>query len=238
MWTDHLDGERAFMALGYAGNDGWTDMSEYLVHLTGRAHPVGLPAAPMEGILRTSRLEARTPVGAVRRHPTLGPTQHRVSLSEIPLDHLRRLGERRGTFGVGFTKTTISQLGGAPVWYLERGSKLQQMLFDRVRDLAYLSAPDPDDWLWQLTPYIDYPGEYPDAPFGPTTYRFEWEREWRVPSFPFGPDAVEFLVAPSDHHVALGGTWSSTFSGTEVPPILDLAWSLDELQVWAEASGL
>lgn len=226
------------MALGYAGNAGWTDMSEYLVHLTGRAHPVGRPAEPMEAILRTSRLEARMPVGAVRRHPTLGPTQHRVSLSEIPLDHLQRLGERRGTFGIGFTKNWISRQGGAPVWYLERGTRLQQLLFDRIRDLAYHAAPDPDDWLWQLTPYIDYPGEYPDAPFGPTTYRFEWEREWRIPSFSFEPGTVKFLVAPHAHHRTLSATWTSTFTGSDAPPILDLAWSLDGLQLWAEAEGL
>jgi hypothetical protein len=51
---------------------------------------------------------------------------------------------------------------------------------------------------WRLTPFVDFPGAY-----GATAYRFEWEREWRVPAgLAFGPDDVAFLFIPEGLHAA------------------------------------
>jgi hypothetical protein len=48
------------------------------------------------------------------------------------------------------------------------------------------------DAIWKQTPFVDFPGTY-----GSAQYRFEWEREWRVPhGVTFQPDDVAFLFIP------------------------------------------
>jgi hypothetical protein len=48
------------------------------------------------------------------------------------------------------------------------------------------------DDIWKLTPFVDFPGTY-----GSAQYRFEWEREWRVPhGLTLQPDDVAFLFVP------------------------------------------
>ena len=135
------------------------------------------------------------PLGAARKIGALGRSQHVVCFSEIPLDMLDRLVERRSLYGIGFRKDVIVEKGGAPLWYLDKegvqAGAVQRIIEDKVR-----SGVDPDDPFWKLTPFIDHPGVYKGRP-----YRFEWEREWRVAGeVPFEPDDVAFLFIPEDLH--------------------------------------
>ena len=51
-----------------------------------------------------------------------------------------------------------------------------------------------------MTPFIDKVGEFPDG----TVYRFEWEREWRVPRrLDLGVVHPAFLFAPAAEHTQL-----------------------------------
>ena len=55
---------------------------------------------------------------------------------------------------------------------------------------------DLSDPFWQLSPFIDNPGNYQTG-----ERRFEWEREWRVVwQFEFEPDEVSFLFLPEADH--------------------------------------
>jgi hypothetical protein len=55
---------------------------------------------------------------------------------------------------------------------------------------------DTENSFWRLTPFIDVMGSY-----GAGEYRFEWEREWRVPGgLRFPPDQVAFLFIPDSLH--------------------------------------
>jgi hypothetical protein len=42
----------------------------------------------------------------------------RVCFTEVPLDKLSVIQEKFGSFGIGFSRETILQWGGCPVWYL------------------------------------------------------------------------------------------------------------------------
>jgi hypothetical protein len=66
---------------------------------------------------RTLKTGAK-PLGAARRVPGIEDSQLVVCFSEIPLDMLDRLVERRSLYGLGFSKATIVGKGGAPLWYL------------------------------------------------------------------------------------------------------------------------
>ena len=118
------------MALGYGGHADWTDMSEYLVHLTGSADALA-------SIIHDRTLEARSAFGAVRNHERVAPTQQVVCFSEIPLDHLGRLAIKHGRYGLAFYKPELRAAGAVPVWYLERGTPIQRRMFELVREAAY-----------------------------------------------------------------------------------------------------
>ena len=69
---------------------------------------------------------------------------------------------------------------------------------------------DPTDAVWAITPFVDYPGEY-----GGSQYRFEWEREWRVPGgLAFSPDDVAFLFIPEDLHAKARSFFDDEFRET------------------------
>lgn len=202
--------------LGYGGNEDWRDMSEYVVHLT---HLI-----PMRKIISQGALEARNPMGTVRGLPELGDSQRAVCLSEIPLDRLDRLVERHGQYGVGFRKTFIRREGGAPVWYLWRGTWVADA-FQRLVNDAMRGRVDPEDGLWQVTPFVENPGS---GPWG--RYEFDWEREWRVVGdLVFEPDDVAFLIIPEGKYskVADEVEW---FFGDYSPAVIDLTWELPKLQ--------
>jgi len=170
-------------------------MSEYVVHFT-RDIDDRSASATLYLILNAGRLEpGRRPFGAARNLDALVDSQRVVYFSEIPLDRLDRLvARRRSRYGVGFNQDWITQAGGARVWYVDRDSAahtaFQELFRQRFRPW------DANDPFWALTPFVDFPGEY-----GDTSYRFEWEREWRVPgSVGFSPENVAFLFGPEEAH--------------------------------------
>lgn len=114
------------------------------------------------------------PLGAARKLSELGDSQRVVCFSEIPLDMLDRLVERRSRYGIAFRKDVLVAKGGTPLWYVDSDSPqaaaVREIIQDRIAD-----GIDPADPFWKLTPFIDHPGIYNGRP-----YRFEWEREWRV----------------------------------------------------------
>lgn len=74
------------------------------------------------------------------------------------------------------------------------------------------------------------PGTYGDA-----VYRFEWEREWRVPGgFQFEVSEVQFLYLPEADHVEARSFFQQVLeenSGTAyLCPYIDPGWDVDRLR--------
>lgn len=206
--------------LGYFGNSDWRDMSEYVVHLTD--------IEGFKSILRNLCIEARACLGTARNLGDVASQQEALSLSEIPLDRLSRLGERHGGFGFGFTKDLVREKGGAPVWYLRRDSAVQLRFQELVRQ-AMLGGIDPSDPIWALTPFVENPGSGDGW-----RYEFDWEREWRVPKeLKFEYSDVQFLVvdgpAGSKNQRTLGQYWAQQ-TPESVPSMFALDWSMKQLQ--------
>lgn len=183
------------MELGYRGNPTWRDMSEYVVHFT-RDTPEQSAYDTMMSILDQRRLVPGGRFGAARRREGLTAPQEAVCFSEIPLDRLDRIVGRRGSkYGIGFAQDVLVAAGGGRIWYIDKGGQLAAAVRE-VIDTASGPPLDTSHPVWRLTPFIDFPGDY-----GDTRYRFEWEREWRVPGeLHFTPDQVAFLFIPAELH--------------------------------------
>ena len=207
------------MSLGYRGNDSWRDMSEYLVHLT-------LDCENWKSILRSQRLTAGGPFGALSTHKDHPESQMSCCLSEIPMDYLPRLAERHGRYGVVFRKSFIESSGGQRVWYLEKESEVADALFSMVKK-QHFPRVDENDPLLRLTPFIDYLNE---------RRSFEWEREWRVVGeLDFQPSDVRFLFLPDGEHIDARNYLDSEYEELSGPdlshaPMIDLRWSDEKIQ--------
>lgn len=225
------------MGLGYRGKPAWRDMSEYVVHFCRTREA-------LTAILASGEIEGRNPFGWARgfeqerdaareRRESLDryPTQKSVCLSEVPLDLLDRLIGRRGPWGLGFTKQSIVDDGGAPVWYVEMDTPLASALAGLQRSLA--TSGQRPDW-YRITPFIDKVGEFPDG----SIYRFEWEREWRIPRrLDLDHEgSPAFLFAPSAQHDCLSTDLAGTPYGTTA--LLDPTWDESTLQAALAAHGL
>lgn len=218
----------AILATGYRGNPDWRDMSEYAVHFT-KASPTLSAYDVMMKILWEGRIQATGPLGAARHLAELGDSQKSACFSEIPLDLLARLIARRSLYGVGFRQDVLVNHGGARVWYLDRDGPAAAAFQEVVRS-AMTGGIDPAESVWRITPFIDNPGDY-----GGTQYRFEWEREWRVPGgLAFGPHDAAFLFLPEEWH----GTARSFFEGhlaentgpAYLCPYVDPRWDMERIQ--------
>ncbi len=228
------------MALGYRGNSAWRDMSEYVVHFCRTR-------AALIAILTSGAIEGRTAFGwarefekerdaAQQRSEKLRdyPTQKSVCLSEVPLDLLDRLVTRRGPWGLGFTKQSVIDDDGAPVWYVEKDTELASALTGLQQSLTTPSQHR--DWH-RITRFIDKVGEFPDG----TVYRFEWEREWRVPRRLDLVGNPAFLFAPTAEHAKLVA--DLTVQGVArtpdgIAPLLDPTWTESKLQAALTSHGL
>ena len=159
----------------------WRDMSDWVVHFTRSKQ--NLQSILVERIIRPSG-----PYGNGRNVIELREKHLAACFSEIPLDLLQRLYGRRGRWGIGFHKRVIEASGGARVWYLEKGTGPEPGVFSMHGDL--LRACDFDHHSWSLTPFIDVMSD-------DFNYRFDWEREWRVPGgLRFDSPDVAFLLMP------------------------------------------
>jgi len=213
---------------GYRGNPDWRDMSEYAVHFT---KPSGATDAynVMLKILWEGRITATGPLGAARNLSELVESQKSACFSEIPLDMLARLIERRSLYGIGFRQDVLAARGGARVWYLDKDTPAATSFQEVVRE-AMVGGIEPDDAIWKITPFVDNPGDY-----GGTQYRFEWEREWRVPGgLSFGPVDVAFLFIPGELHAAARGFFEEALRENTGPaylcPYVDPRWEMTQIQ--------
>ena len=215
-------------ALGYRGNRTWRDMSDYVVHFT-RDTDQGSAYDNMLSILSQGVLRASNRFGAARKFDALADSQRSVCFSEIPLDLLDRLVERRDSqYGIGFHQEALISAGGGRVWYVAKGSQAQRSV-ERIIGSA-LHPFDREHPIWRLAPFIDFPGTYGDV-----TYHFEWEREWRVPAnLEFAPEEVSFLFIPQEMHSAARWFFEEAEREQTGPsydcPILDPLWDDDLIQ--------
>jgi hypothetical protein len=241
--------------MGYRGHDGWKDMSDFVVHFTkppaadmGASTGLGASGGGLHTWLAEQRTQDRSgyypwieilgegrlrvgekPLGAARSHPALAELHRVVCFSEIPLDMLDRLVERRSLYGVGFRKDVLVAKGGAPLWYLDKDGVQAQIVQRQVRDRS-AAGVDPEDPLWRLTPFIDNPGNYASG-----LYRFEWEREWRVVGdVRFAPGEVAFLFLPEEEHARARQFFLDAQVGHIGPdylcPYIDPRWEIRQIQ--------
>lgn len=218
------------MVTGYRGHDDWRDMSEYVVHFVkGDVNQDGY--WPMMGILSTGEIWATGPFGiaATLEVQGLADTQKSACFAEIPLDQLDRLTDRRRTkYGIAFAQQKVLASGGGRVWYVDQFSAPYESLRSIIVAASDVdgSARDPAAALWELTRYVDVPR---------ARYRFEWEREWRVPGgLAFDPNDVAFLFIPEEHHDAARQFFEEALANNTGPayfcPYLDPAWDDARIQ--------
>ena len=212
------------MILGYRGNPDWRDMSEFVVHFT-KASDDGSALDNLCSILADGKIRPSGPFGWARRLMMLGDTQKAACFSEIPLDLLDRLIGRRSLYGIGFHQSVLLDRGGGRVWYVDRNSEvgvaLNNWLMGKVGQWG--SA------VWTFTPFIDQP--YDDET---GAYRFEWEREWRVPGgLQFNLDEVAFVFVPEEEHGFLRD-YITEYLGHDIgalgPVLIDPRWPEGRLQ--------
>lgn len=216
------------LSFGYRGNPDWRDMSEYAVHFTKEAGTVSAYDVMLK-ILGDGTIVPSGPFGTARNLTELGDSQKSACFSEVPLDLLSRLIDRRSLYGIGFHQRILVERGGARVWYLDKDSPAAVSFQGLVRD-AMTGGIDPADAVWRLTPFIDHPGEYPAG-----AYRFEWEREWRVPGgIEFTPDDVAFLFIPEELHAQARSFFEDHLHEHTGPaylcPYVDPRWDMARIQ--------
>lgn len=198
------------------------------IEFEGRRDRTGY--SPWMKILGSGVLRPGTkPLGLGRAIPELLGRHRVVCFREIPLDMLDRLIERRSLYGIGFRKDFLVARGGAPLWYLDKESEQGQLVYRLMRTKRGKDI-DESDLLWQLSPFIDNPGNYLTG-----EYRWEWESEWRVvDELNFEPDDVAFLFLPEPDH----GKARQFFADVEFEhtgpayhcPYIDPRWDMDRIQ--------
>lgn len=188
--------------LGSGPNKDQLDMSDYLVHFTH--------IEQFTQILSSGTLKCNRPFGFHHyRNEQISINKHRsICFSEIPLDQLGRLANKKGHYGIGFSKSKLKEKGATRVWYIDDNSP-QAMA---IHNLAELASKHGDDSapIWDLTPFID--------PIIPGRFEWDHEREWRLQGdFDFCLDDISFLITPT--------------SFTEAPRIEQLFNDYQELEL-------
>lgn len=160
------------------------DQSDFLIHLVGKNDPY----ITFMNILSSGIIESKNSFGFKRSEHN----KKSICFSEIPPLYLQKLVSRRYNYGIAFKKEWLLKQGAQRVWYIEKDSIAHS-------SIAFISNHlngEEKEHFFNLAPFIDITGKYENS-----TYRFEWEREWRiVGNLSFTPDDVEFLILPSDVH--------------------------------------
>lgn len=209
-------------------NSEWHDMSDYVVHFT-KEYGGKSAYDNVMGILFYRVLHAVNPFGIMRNRASNSDSQRAACFSEIPLHLINRLAQRRGLYGVGFTKRFLLEHGGGPIWYVEHRSPSEQVI-QRLITEALGSTSSQTHPIWHITPFIDSPGDYPGG-----SYRFEWEREWRiVGDLHFTENDVAFLIIPEELHGFAQGFFQDAYENNTGPayfcPFIDALWGLDRVR--------
>lgn len=205
----------------------WEDMSDFLVHFS-KADSNETAYEVMLGILFSGNLKAMNPFGFAKGY-SKGNNKLCVCLSETPLHLIQRISERRGPYGIGFTKNFISRRNGNPILYVNDDSPLLES-FRLLRDYALNSPDDPRaKAFWEIAPFID------QVVTTKKIYAFQWEREWRVcDNIEFEPEDVAFLIIPEDLHEAARSFFDDAEYEHTGPnykcPFIDTGWSIDRIR--------
>jgi hypothetical protein len=211
----------------HAYQNNWHDMSEYVVHFT-KPNRDRTAYDNSISILGNRVLEARTPFGIARNRAPNVRTQNAVCFSEVPLHLIHRVAERRGRYGIGFTKEFILQSGGGPIWYVENESAMARAINQLMAQALRSDSPE-EEPIWTLTPFIDVPGDYPDG-----AYRFEWEREWRfVGDLSFSENDPAFLFIPEELHLRARAFFENAqfehIGPAYLCPYIDIGWTEEQI---------
>lgn len=98
--------------LGYQANAQWRDMSDFVVHFTKPGPPYHDAYQNMMSILGARTLiPGAEGFGIARREAAVADRHRSVCFSEIPLDQLSRLVQRRSLYGIAFRKSFILSQG-------------------------------------------------------------------------------------------------------------------------------
>ena len=97
-------------------------------------------------ILSEGRINATGPLGAAKNLSALGDSQKSACFSEIPLDLLARLIDRRSLYGIGFRQDFLVDNGGARVWYLDKDGPAAESFKEVVR-VAMEGGIETDDTI-------------------------------------------------------------------------------------------
>ncbi|MBY3342872.1 abortive infection system antitoxin AbiGi family protein [Rhizobium laguerreae] len=171
-----------------SADENWPDVSPYVVHFT-KAEGKRKAYDNSLSILSHRRIEARSRFGTGRQYAA-APLS--ICFSEIPLHNLARLADKRGCYGIGFRKEFIVERDGGPIMYAYKDTPRANAL----RTMASKAKADQDDSIWKIAPFVDQPGQY-----GPKSYFYEWEREWRhVGNLDFKETDAAFLIIPENLH--------------------------------------
>ncbi len=209
-------------------NPEWHDMSDYVVHFT-KSTQNHTAYDNMMSILYDRVLHAGNPFGIGRHTAPNIDTQRAVCFSEIPLHLLGRIADRRGEYGIGFTKQFILGRGGGPIWYVEHEGLAEGAIQTIIHRAVVEPNPEANP-IWTLTPFIDSAGDYPNG-----AYRFEWEREWRhVGNLNFAVEDVAFLIIPENLHGVARKFFQVALDANSGPayfcPYIHARWNRDRVR--------
>ncbi|WP_324261630.1 abortive infection system antitoxin AbiGi family protein [Altererythrobacter sp. H2] len=199
----------------------WHDMSPFVVHFTKKsAHQSEYDNSI--SILSERRVEARNRFGSGKNY---AESPKCVCFSEVPLHQLKRLADKRGSYGIGFRKDFIVARAGGPIMYAYQDTPHALALRAMIQE----SVGDPESPVWKIAPFVDQPGLY-----GSASYFFEWEREWRiVGDLSFEESDPAFLIIPEGLHDAAKAFFEDAEQEQLGPsykcPFIDPYWSLEQV---------
>jgi hypothetical protein len=200
-------------------------MSNYLVHFT-KDYEDKDAYTNMLSILGNRVIRARNPFGIGRNKAPDPSSQRTVCFSEIPLHLLGRLADKRSEYGIVFRKDFVIHCSGNPILYAYKNQPVTNAV-NRLMTMAGNQASNP---IWEVTPFIDAPGAYPNG-----SYFFEWEREWRkVGDFNLTTDDVAFLIIPEHLHKAARAFFENARDENIGPaydcPFIDAHWGPEKIK--------
>ena len=201
--------------------EGWKDMSDYLIHFTKAGPSEGEDYETMMLIYWEQRLLALK-IAGIARHDYSDFIQKTVSFTEIPFGQLERIVERRGTkYGIAFSKKNLISKECNPLWYVWR----ETQYFNIIHNMMASEKSNPNADIWKIAPFIEDPSD---------GYDFVWEREWRhIGDFLFEPEEVAFLLIPQEFHDAARGFFENALQDNTGPaylcPYIDPLWSEEKI---------
>ncbi|MGH9436466.1 MAG: abortive infection system antitoxin AbiGi family protein [Terriglobia bacterium] len=215
-----------------------SDLSTFVVHFTRKTHDGKSARQNLKSILRQQTIEARTPFGSAF-HLLSGrdlASQHCVSFSETPLEHLHCLTQqipkrqvRLSSYGLAFAKMTARKRGVNPVWYVDitpGHDWLMKPINALIERQVNKVKKFRNTQLAKICPFIEQMGSGQKADGYGYQKEFWWEREWRHNGdFSFFWSEIVFGLCPGDHIAE----FECMKTGGRKVRFVDPKWSLDRI---------